>query len=142
MRRVLPFLLYSVAIVTGLAAAWFNLTMDSPLPIAAQAVITLGIVLLSPRKPWRWALITGGPAAFAQFLAANGLYQTPYLNEPWHAMVTLLPGLAAAYAAALFRMLPERRAIDRQYAVRQAAIRAAEAETAGETRSGDDLPVS
>lgn len=131
-----PILLYAVAIITGLATAWFNTRSDSPLPIVAQAVVTFGLAFLSPKRAWRWALITGVPAAFVQFLAANGLFQAPYDNESWHAIVTALPGFAAAYAAAMFRVYPERRAFDRTYVADKAARRAAEAD------SGDDDPAS
>ena len=122
-------LLYAVAIITGLATAWFNTRSDSPLPIVAQAVVTFGLAFIRPKRVWRWALLTGVPAAFVQFLGANGLFQTPYDNESWHAIVTALPGFAAAYAAAMFRVYPERRAFDRAYAADKAARLAAEAES-------------
>lgn len=120
-----PFVLFAVAIVTGLVTAWFNMRTDSPVPIIVQAVITFGLAALSPKRAWRWALITGVPAALVQFLGANGMFQAPYENESWHAIVTPLPGFAAAYAAAMLRAYPERREFDKRYA-EEKARRAAE----------------
>ncbi len=128
-----PFLLYVVAIATGLATAWSNIRTDAPWPIIVQMLVAGGLAALAPRRAWRWALLTGAPAALVQFLGSTGLFQTPYENESWHAVVTLLPGFAAAYAAVMLRTYPERRAFDRGYAARKAAATAASDPGEGDT---------
>ncbi len=127
------FVLWSIAAVTGIVTAWFNTRTDSPLPIIVQALITFALAAIEPRRAWRWALVSGVPAAIVQFLGANGLYQAPYENESWHAIVTPLPGFAAAYAAAMFRAYPQRRAFDREY-------EAAKAKRQAETGDDPDMP--
>jgi hypothetical protein len=108
MKRILVWLYALIALAGGSFAWWVDSRNDEPqAAVLVILVVTFCLGLLTPRKAWLWAVISGICLPGGYLLAKLSGNSSAHLPHPdWYAAsLALIPAFVGAYSAALARSM-------------------------------------
>jgi hypothetical protein len=96
---------YPVAILLGAAIGYLQIRLaEIALSALAVAAATMGLGLIFPRRPWRWALLVALCVPAALLIASAG--RTHFTRGAiYGSFALLMPALACAYGGSFMRKL-------------------------------------
>lgn len=99
---------YALAVLAGIATGWADVTINDLLFTALlvlTACMLLGIV--SPRRPWRWVLLTACLIPLTEFAASWIPGIKPTQAQIYGSFLAAFPGIAGAYGGSFLRGVVE-----------------------------------